>query len=438
MKSEREVFIDTNFSYDKDSIVKKGENSTVYNGSFINGLKTDKIIIKCEDATSKQKQLEHEAALYNYLKEKTIESERARGTNGNFLKFCHKGSKNYLVMQVLGHDLGKIFSLCGNKFPFQSVMIIILRMLDAIEFLHSNSIVHREIKPSHFIYSREKSSDIILPALNTGKKLDFDPNNKIFLIDLGKSRFYEDIYSKKHIAFKKSPQRSNNLTFSSTWGNLGYEMSRRDDLDSLCFIMMYFLRGNLPWENPKQKVRKEMVSWVSDMKLSTSPLELLNDVGIEECVKFTYYVRGLQFDEKPDYEYLQNLLKNVLLRFHFNIKMRKLFFIPINGDIDSQIVSKDPEHATIYSSSSIVTEGKSFATRTNQKSESDYNSLLSSVPEKESLVRKAPGDKNQYIFLTNGEGNPYPFSVKLYYKMRCGSGWQNEYNDIINFNKKKK
>lgn len=91
---------------------------------------------------------------------------------------------------------------------------------------------------------------------------------------------------------------------------------RRDDLESVGYIMIYFLKGILPWQNLKASNKKDKYEKIMEKKISTS-IESLCKGYPSELITYLTYVRNLRFDEKPDYNYLRTLLKELFTKNNF-------------------------------------------------------------------------------------------------------------------------
>lgn len=112
----------------------------------------------------------------------------------------------------------------------------------------------------------------------------------------------------EHIYMKKGNQIVGTLRYASVSNHKGIEQSRRDDLESIAYVLVYLLVGSLPWQSIKAESVKTKMQMIKNKKMSISP-EILCKGQPPQFAKFLGYSRGLKFQEKPNYSYLRDLLK---------------------------------------------------------------------------------------------------------------------------------
>jgi serine/threonine protein kinase len=127
----------------------------------------------------------------------------------------------------------------------------------------------------------------------------------VHLIDFGLSKEFRDPDTHRHIPCKASLGVMGTATFASLYNHIGLELGRRDDLESLAYILIYFLRGRLPWQD------LESDDLVVECKQTTPTQDLCQGLPMEFRI-FLEYSRSLPFDGKPDYNYLYGLFDGLL------------------------------------------------------------------------------------------------------------------------------
>uniref|UniRef100_H2Z700 non-specific serine/threonine protein kinase n=1 Tax=Ciona savignyi TaxID=51511 RepID=H2Z700_CIOSA len=215
------------------------------------------------------------------------------------VKWCGaEGDYNVLVMELLGPSLEDLFNFCSRKFSLKTVLLLADQLISRIEFIHSKNFIHRDIKPDNFL-------------MGLGKK-----GNLVYIIDFGLAKKYRDGRTHQHIPYRENKNLTGTARYASINTHLGIEQSRRDDLESLGYILMYFNLGTLPWQGLKAATKRQKYERISEKKMST-PIELLCKGHPSEFATYLNYCRSLRFDDKPDYSYLRQLFRNLFHRQGF-------------------------------------------------------------------------------------------------------------------------
>lgn len=251
-------------------------------------LRNEEILaVKLEASSMKHAHLLYEAKLYSYLHQdyKVLEKGIPK-----MHFYASLPDYNIMVMDMLGPSLENLFAICQKKFSIKTVLMIVDQALSRLEYLHSKSFLHRDIKPDNLL-------------MGMGKKA-----HKLFLIDFGLAKKYSK--NGEHINFKEKKELLGTAKFASVSTHLGYEQSRRDDLESLGYVMIYFLRGKLPWQNIEGKTKLEKYSNIKEKKLNTTAEDLCAGLP-QEFLDYMKYCKNLKFEETPDYVTLKNNFKKL-------------------------------------------------------------------------------------------------------------------------------
>uniref|UniRef100_A0A1A9W4P3 non-specific serine/threonine protein kinase n=1 Tax=Glossina brevipalpis TaxID=37001 RepID=A0A1A9W4P3_9MUSC len=264
--------------YQLSRIIGSGAFADVYLGISIESGK--EVAVKTQSTSSNHHQLAFETEIYRILS----------GGVGFPRIHLYAREKNFyiLVMDLLGPSLEDLFNVCNRHFTMKTILMLGNQMIRRLEFIHSNCIIHRDIKPANFL-------------MGTG------PHSwKVFLIDFGLAKRYLNPHSRVHIPYRQDKYFTGTPRYASINAHRGIEQSRRDDLEALGYVLMYFIFGRLPWQGLKAKNKQEKYEKTSEKMMST-PIDVLCKGSPMEFSMYLHYCRSLRFEQEPDYAYLRHL-----------------------------------------------------------------------------------------------------------------------------------
>lgn len=223
-----------------------------------------------------------------------------------------QGDYNVMVIDLLGPSLEDLFKMCNRCFSLKTVLLLADQLLTRIQYIHCHSLVHRDIKPANFVMGTGKSAHLVN------------------IIDFGLAKKFRDPRTDAHIPYKQDDVHGVGTSlFAAINTHLGVETSRRDDLESLAYMLIYFLRGTLPWRKLRAPTHPPpgtpdyppynpvSATWdlIRDAKLKAEAT-LTHGLPPEFDV-FYRYARNLAFEDLPHYDGLRQLFRDLAERMGF-------------------------------------------------------------------------------------------------------------------------
>lgn len=283
--------IDDRYILFNNLVIGKGSFGRVVYGHIQEGPDTGKeVCFKVERALqNKSSMLKEEHKIYQQLSK--IDGIPKIYHIGNYKNY------NFVVMDLLGPSLDKFFTICNKKFKIETALYFGIEMIEILRNVHTAGIVHRDIKPNNFLFGKFCKDRGI-------------SDDQVYIIDFGLSARYIDNAS-KHIPCTSS-KFIGTPRYASINTHRGVKQSRRDDLESIAYILIYFIAGDLPWQGVKAKTKSEKKEKIKAIKEKTNfeSLEEYKSVP-DELKNMLKYCKGLGYDETPNYAQLKLLLKSL-------------------------------------------------------------------------------------------------------------------------------
>lgn len=298
------------FLFDRFRLITKlGEGSF---GKIFKGIDTiSNVLVAVKLETQKggsHSQLKTEAKIYKEM-EGTLINKTVRWPKLHCFGTDKKGNC-IMVMDLLGPNIESLLQKTESwKLSPVSVAYFAEKMITLVERFHLNGFVHRDLKPQNFVIEYCEKTYPKYP--------------EIFLIDYGLAKSYVEPDKKTHAPFSQKKALKGTVRYSSINTHLGIDQSRRDDMQSLGYILLYMLLGRLPWQNlMKDRDKKEAYHHIMILKMKTSAdvlVEKLPEPIKKSMLSYILYVGSLMYHEKPNYEYCRSLFKDIASSFDGNI-----------------------------------------------------------------------------------------------------------------------
>jgi serine/threonine protein kinase len=232
-----------------------------------------------ERKKDKKTKLQLELKIYNILHKNNVRHIP------DVLNFCTSRKYHCLHLELLGKSLDDVFRDCDKKVDIGSALKLGVDMIDIMKDLHQSGIIHRDIKPANFMM---------------GKK----DTDTLYIMDFGLSRRF--IKDGLHIKHSTGNRPMGTPRYISINVHLGFEPSRRDDMESVGYLLIYFLNGSLPWQGLKADNKTKQIDKIKTKKMQTSIEKLCEN--LPKCIEdYMNHVISLDFEEAPDYNRLKTL-----------------------------------------------------------------------------------------------------------------------------------
>lgn len=282
--------IQLNDKYKLIKIIGKGTFGEVYT---ILDRKTKNIYAGKIEKKSKKSRLKDEYKIYKILEKNGVYEGIPK-----IITFIETNEQHILIMELLGESLDQKLEKNGGKFDIGTVLKLGIEIIKLLKKIHDVGYIHRDIKPNNF-----------LVGIN-------DCDDKLYIMDFGLSKNYLSDDG-KHIKFKNGKSFVGTARYVSINIHMGIEPSRRDDLEAVGYMLIYFLLGKLPWQGLQKQ--KNQIKSIGDVKMYTDLTK--PSLNIPSCFcSFVNQCRKMDFDETPDYDGLQNIFLDVAEKMEIKLE----------------------------------------------------------------------------------------------------------------------
>eukprot|EP01038_Epipyxis_sp_PR26KG_P007126 gene7126-9725_t len=220
--------------------------------------------------------------------------------------FGYQNGMAVMVMDLLGKSLEDLFNYCGRAFSMKTVLMIAHNIICRIEVVHAKGLLHRDIKPENFLVGRKQN------------------RHTVYLIDFGLAKYYRNPRTAKHITCHSGHELTGTARYASINAHKGFNQCRKDDLESIGYILIYFLRGSLPWQGLKATSNQDKYKLIEEKKCNTSVAELCEGLP-SEFKNYFDHINMLGFEDTPDYIYLKGLFRELFVRSNFTYDRNILY-----------------------------------------------------------------------------------------------------------------
>ncbi|VDK70271.1 unnamed protein product [Litomosoides sigmodontis] len=202
-----------------------------------------------------------------------------------------------MVMDLMGPALEELFIYCKRRFSLKTVLMLADQMLDRIQCMHDAGYIHGNLTSDTFVMGIKENIA------------------RVYLVDMKFASKYINISGgrRKHIPYEENTGFFGSPCFASVNRHLGTVASRRDDLESCVYIILYFLKGNLPWQIYEKSNELE---WVLEIKTSITA-EILCHGLPDQFATVLNYCRALKFDDEPNYLFIRQLFRDLFQSMNY-------------------------------------------------------------------------------------------------------------------------
>ena len=243
---------------------------------------------------NKRSLLKNESQVMIYLKGKGIPAIELYAEEENY---------NIMIMQLLGKSLESLLKHSKTKkLSLKTICLLGIEIVPILKFIHDKHIIHRDIKPDNFA-------------------IGYDDPCQIYILDFGLAKKYRSSKTLKQIPMVRHSKLTGTARYASINALKGFEQSRRDDMESLGYVLAYLIRGSLPWQGIAAKTKEEKYAKILSKKINISTEKLLKNEP-QELIEYIKYCKNLKYEEEPDYDHLTGLFSKIITNMNEKIDFK--------------------------------------------------------------------------------------------------------------------
>ena len=321
---------------------------------------------------------EKKSAFKNHLKNEAYNLLTLRDGIGIPKLISYGNNKKYeiLIETLLDKSLKDIFIEQKKPCNLIDLCLIAIQSIERLEFIHYKNLIYRDVKPENIMIGLK------------------DPNI-IYIIDFGLCQKYRSSKTGKHIQFKETKKFNGTLIYASSYVLQGKESSRRDDLISLAYTLIFLYKRNLPWESNWDKLNKIKYLHIINSKETFDFGQLLVNLP-KEMIDFLKYTQNLRFEQDPDYAYMKGCFQNILAKM--NLNMNKINFSWINPNDKKYSQKKNSTGRKPFRTRLLIKLEYNSASKDKNKK---HHLIESSVITNDNIINQKISHNNNYLIRKN-------------------------------------
>ena len=273
-------------------------------------------------------------------------------------RYIEEENYSIMIMELLGKSLETILKETNEKkFSLKTIGLLGQELIPIFKFIHDKNIIHRDIKPDNI-------------------SVGYDDPCQIYFLDFGLAKKYRSSKTKIHNQMVKHQKLTGTARYASINALIGYEQSRRDDLESFGYVLAYLYKGGLPWMGIHAKNKEEKYAKILNMKTNIETENLLKN-GPQELIDYINYCKKMQYEQDPDYEYLTKLFKDlIIIKLKDTIDYKFDWVTAVQAKNHIKLMGTNTYYENMSNSSNIITTSDEIPNNKNEIIDMEKNNII--------------------------------------------------------------